>query len=86
MQGDGKPETSNADAEQAMKLLEIELMAKRMARQQAGSRRGTWRALGFLFLLAVIAAVAAAFYYASTLRERAPRANPGAPDAAAAHP
>ena len=37
------------------KLLEIELMQKRAAWQQAKTRHGTWRALSFLFLFLVIA-------------------------------
>lgn len=44
------------------KLLEIELMQKRAEWKQAKARHGTWRALSFLFLFLVIAAVLVGFF------------------------
>lgn len=44
------------------KLLEVELMQKRNAWQQAKTRRHGYRALSFLFLFLVIVAAAVAFF------------------------
>ncbi|MEY2489735.1 MAG: hypothetical protein QOC70_1677 [Verrucomicrobiota bacterium] len=59
--GDGKQEP--ADPENAMRLLELELMRQRMARQQAGSPYRSLRAASFVFLFAVILGALLAFYY-----------------------
>ncbi len=57
----GKPEP--ADPEHAMRLLELELMQKRMARQVAGTPYRGLRAVSFLFLFAVLLGAALAAYY-----------------------
>ena len=62
-EGDGKREPTEADPEKLAKLLEIELMQKRAAWQQAKARRGSLRALSLFFLLAVIVAAAVGFYF-----------------------
>ena len=59
--GDGKPEP--IDPETAVRLLELELMQKRAARQLAGRRRSGLRAASFLFLFAVILGALMAFFY-----------------------
>ena len=57
--GKGEPEPN--DPAQLEKLLEIELMQKRMAWQQAKQRSSRWRNLSYLFLLLVIAAAVIAY-------------------------
>ncbi len=53
------------------KALEIELMQKRAAWQQARASRGTWRALSILFLvLVLLGALLAFFYFKPALTER----------------
>ncbi|MEP6809321.1 MAG: hypothetical protein ABI992_03695 [Chthoniobacterales bacterium] len=59
-----KPNPS--DSSEMEKLLEIELMQKRAAWQQTKARRGTWRALSFLFLFVVILVVLFGFFWLST--------------------
>lgn len=59
--GDGKPEP--ADPENVVRMLELELMQKRAARQMAGRRWGGLRAASFVFLFAVILGALLAFYY-----------------------
>ena len=59
---DGKPEPT--DAEKAARLLEIELMQQRTARQQAGPPYRGLRAVSILFLVVVILGVLFALYYA----------------------
>lgn len=59
--GDGKPEP--VDPENVVRMLELELMQKRAARQMAGRRFGGLRAASFLFLFAVIVGALLAFYY-----------------------
>ncbi|MEY2558440.1 MAG: hypothetical protein QOE34_1865 [Verrucomicrobiota bacterium] len=59
--GDGKPEP--ADPENAVRMLELELMRQRVARQQAGSPYRGLRVASFVFLFAVILGAALAFYY-----------------------
>ena len=51
------------DPEAAVRLLELELMQKRAARQQAAASYQTFRTASFLFLLVVVLAAAFAFYY-----------------------
>ena len=62
-EGEGKREPTEPDPEKLAKLLEIELMQKRAAWQQAKARRGSLRALSLFFLFAVIVAAAAGFYF-----------------------
>ena len=57
----GKPEP--ADPEQAVRLLELELMQERAARQMAGTPYRGLRAASFLFLFAVLLGAAFAAYY-----------------------
>jgi hypothetical protein len=59
--GDGKHEP--ADPENTVRLLELELMRQRVARQQAGSPYRGLRIVSFLFLFAVIVGALLAFYY-----------------------
>ena len=57
----GKPEP--ADPEQAMRLLELEMMQQRMARQMSGTPYRGLRAVSFLFLFVVLLGAALAAYY-----------------------
>lgn len=59
--GDGKPEP--VDPENVVRMLELELMQKRAARQMAGRRFSGLRAASFVFLFAVILGALLAFYY-----------------------
>jgi hypothetical protein len=59
--GDGKHEP--ADPENAVRLLELELMRQRVERQQAGSPYRALRVVSFIFLFAVIVGAMLAFYY-----------------------
>ena len=58
---DGKPEP--ADPEKAMRLLELELMQQRMARQQGGKPYRGLRAASLFFFFVVILGALLAFYY-----------------------
>ena len=62
--GNGKPEP--ADPDQVLRMLDLELMRQRAARQQATARRNNFRALSFLFLFVVILGAALAAYFAFT--------------------
>jgi flagellar basal body-associated protein FliL len=57
----GKPEP--ADPENALRMLELELMQQRAARQMAGTPYRGLRVVSFLFLFVVIMAALAAAYY-----------------------
>jgi hypothetical protein len=59
--GDGKPEP--ADPENAVRILELELMRQRVARQQAGTPYRGLRVASLIFFFAVILGAALAFYY-----------------------
>jgi Na+/proline symporter len=59
--GERKPEP--VDPETLVRMLEIEMMQKRMAREQAGARRNTWRVASFFFLFIVLLAVGLALYF-----------------------
>lgn len=77
--GDGKPEPT--DPEQLLRLLDLELAQKRMARQRAGSSFRGFRLASFIFLFAVIVGAALAFYYvfySGGLDEFRPRNQPSA--------
>lgn len=81
--GGGKPEP--VDPETAVRLLELELMQKRAARQMAGRRWGGLRAASFIFLFAVILGALLAVYFLFSsgrldeLRSRdGPQPNPSA--------
>ena len=78
--GNNQP-ARETDPAKLAKLLEIELMQKRASWQQAKVRRGTFRAMSFLFLFLVIIAAVAAFYFLSS-SERMPSAGDGARPAA----
>jgi hypothetical protein len=70
---ESKPEQPGTNPDQLAKLLEIELMQKRAAWQQASARRGTYRTLSFLFLFLVIVAILLAFFVVMPrLREQHP--------------
>ncbi len=80
--GNTQPPLRETDPQKLAKLLEIELMQKRASWQQAKARRGSYRAMSFLFLFAVIVAAFIAFYFlASSERIPAPRDNPSPADA-----
>ena len=59
--GDGKPEW--ADPENAVRMLEFELMRQRAARRQAGAPYRGLRTASLIFLFAVILGALLAFYY-----------------------
>lgn len=59
--GDGKHEP--ADPENAMRMLELELMRQRAARQQAGAPYRGLRATSLIFFFAVVLGALLAFYY-----------------------
>ncbi len=81
----GKFEPSETDPEKLARLLEIELMAKRAAWQQASSRRSTARAIAFLFLFLVIAGAIVGYFYLLS-NSPAPRAQQENTPSAAATP
>jgi hypothetical protein len=58
---DGKPEPTDAD--QVIRLLELELAQQRVARQRARSPFRAFRLASFVFFFAVLVGVALAFYY-----------------------
>ena len=60
---DGKSEPSEIDPEKLSKLLEIELMQKRAGWQRTAAQRSKLRAIAFLFLLFVIGAAIAAYFF-----------------------
>jgi len=51
------------DLSEHEQLLELELIQKRAAWQQAKARRGSWRALSFFFLFAVIVATLLTYFF-----------------------
>ncbi len=57
-----KREGSDTDPERLAQLLELELIQKRAAWQQAAARRGSLRVLSFLFLFIVIVGTLIAFF------------------------
>jgi hypothetical protein len=59
--GDGKQEP--ADPENAMRMLELELMRQRAARQQAGTPYRGLRVASLVFFFAVVLGAFLAFYY-----------------------
>jgi hypothetical protein len=62
--GNGKPEP--VDPEHTLRMLEIEMIQQRARRKQASARRGSLRAISFLFLFLVILGAAAVAYFAFT--------------------
>ena len=59
--GDGKHEP--ADPESAVRLLELELMRQRMAREQTGTPYRGLRIAALIFFFAVVLGAFLAFYY-----------------------
>ena len=59
--GDAKPDP--ADPENAVRMLELELLQQRAARQKAGSPYRGLRAASFIFFFAVVLGALLAFYY-----------------------
>jgi hypothetical protein len=57
----GKPEP--VDPESVVRMLELELMQQRAARQLAGARWSGFRAASFIFLFAVILGALLTLYY-----------------------
>ncbi len=66
------------DPEALARALELELIAKRASWQKMAARRGTWRALSFLFLLLVIVGALLAYFYFSTEMTRPGEEKPAA--------
>lgn len=73
------------DAEATIRRLDAELMAQRLARQQAGNPYSGWRTASIIFVLVIVMAAAAAFYYVFFLggleearARNAPRPTPAA--------
>ena len=62
MMSDGKHNPEETDPEKLARLLELELMQRRAGWQQKKARRGSLRAISFLFLFVVIAAALAGFF------------------------
>jgi hypothetical protein len=58
--------TSTEEAEQLSRLLELELIQKRSAWQQANKRRRSLRSLAFLFLFLLFAAGVLGFFFVFT--------------------
>jgi hypothetical protein len=60
-----------SDPRDLEKALELELIAKRASWQKMRARRGTWRALSFLFLfLVLLGALLAYFYFSMAMNRR----------------
>ena len=60
-----------SDPDALAKALELELIMKRASWQKMRARRGTWRALSFLFLfLVLLGALLAYFYFSSQMSRR----------------
>ena len=59
--GEGKHEV--ADPEDAVRMLELELMRQRATRQQGGAPYGGLRAVSLIFFFAVVLGALLAFYY-----------------------
>jgi hypothetical protein len=76
-----RPEISSTDPDTLARALELELMQKRAVWERARQRRGTWRALSFLFLLLVIAGALLVWFYLLPVLNRG-GADRGAPPAA----
>lgn len=62
VEGNRKPEAGEVDPDKMVEQLEVELMMKRGAWQQAKSRRSNLRMLSFGFLFLVIIAALFAFF------------------------
>jgi hypothetical protein len=63
MNSDNDSKHEPDDPENAMRMIELELMRQRAARQQAGTPYRGLRAVSLLFLVAVILGALFAFYY-----------------------
>lgn len=79
--GDGKPEPPQIDPAKLEQLMEIELMQKRAAWQQAKAKRGNLRALSFMFLFLVIIGALLAFFFVFSSGGLSPARPPGSEDA-----
>ena len=73
-----EPEPSAADPEALAKALELELIMKRASWQKMRARRGTWRALSFLFLFLVLVGALLAYFYFSMQMSNRGRESPSA--------
>ncbi|HEY3662070.1 MAG TPA: hypothetical protein VGL24_02855 [Chthoniobacterales bacterium] len=64
-QAENKQPNRETDPEALGRALEMELIMKRASWQKMRERRGTWRALSFLFLfLVILGALLAYFFFA----------------------
>jgi hypothetical protein len=59
----GKTESTQTDPGDLARVLELELLQKRAARQRASSRYRATRGLSFLFLFIIILAAIGAFFF-----------------------
>ena len=59
---DGKHNPEETDPEKLARLLDLELMQKRAEWQQRKARRGSFRAMSFVFLFVIIAAALVGFF------------------------
>ncbi len=66
---ESKREPQNATPEQLARQLEIELAQKRAAWARSGESRRTWRGLGILFLVVIVALTFVAMYIAGSMRK-----------------
>ena len=76
-----------ADPEDTVRMLELQLMQQRAARQQAGTPYRGLRAMSFIFLFVIILGALLAFYYffyLGGLDQARARNNPPSPSATAA--
>jgi hypothetical protein len=75
----GKPNPNESDPEAVQRLLELELIRKRVEWKETGKRYRAFRSMGFvfLFLLIVGTLVAAFFAFTRVNEERANQSNSG---------
>ena len=64
MANPAQAEPASPDAEQLSRLLELELVQKRLAWQHAKQRKKSYRSLAFLFLFLLFAGCLLAFFFA----------------------
>ena len=75
----GKPNPNESDPETVARLLELELVRKRVEWKETGKRYRAFRSMSFVFLFLLIAgALVAAFFVFSRVNEQ--RANQRSPD------
>lgn len=73
----GKAESTQTDPGDLARVLELELLQKRAARQRAGARYRAARGLSFLFLFIIILAAVGAFFFLLSRAKDAAANRPG---------